>query len=1094
MLRISFFTGLSFICLCWADLPLRAADPSPEQLEFFEKQVRPLLVERCQKCHGSDQQKGGLRLDSRDALLKGGDSGPAIQPGDVEAGLLIDAINYDPDGYQMPPTGKLAPEQIAVLTEWVRQGAPWPKEQAQGAGNHEAFNLAERARHWSFQPLGKSAIPSIQHRERAGNPVDSFLIASLERAGLQPAPSTEKSALLRRLSYELTGLPPTPEELELFLADPAPDAYERLVDRLLASPHYGERWARHWMDLVRYAETYGHEFDYEIRYAVPYRDYLIRAWNADVPYDQFVREHLAGDLLPQPRRDAASGNQESVIGTAFWWFSQGKHSPVDIRSEECDTVDNQLDVFGKTFLGLTIACARCHDHKFDPITQKDYYALAGYLQSSRQTYADIHPPELTQRIVSELKQHDRDHAAELISSTLDRLETVVHRLADLLRLNPTLDPSTRDAFHQRLKQHAENDPRHPFHLWAKWSAAPEQLAARQAELLASLEAPPANSSESFLPRSNDEPARWFAEGFAFDTQPLSRLQWLTQASAERPVRGVVAPQIEMHSGRISPKLQGTLRSPTFTITKPHLDILAYRRGGSPHPAFGDYKAGQVHIVVDGFQIIKDPLWGMLTTNVAQRESAVWYRRDVSRFLGSQAYFEIDDPDDGEIIVEQIRLSDQPLPVARVNQFIAHALTAETLRSIDDVAHAYQAVFERLIQTLRQESLSNKSVIPDSQLPAVADLINWLLQEEPLLSPSLSDAKRPPPNASFAQRRAELEAAIPHPLRTLAMAQGTLENEHLLIRGNHKKIGDEVPRRFLEVFGDQPDPNSTRLNLADDVAGPTNPLTPRVIVNRLWQHQFGRGLVPTSDDFGKMGQPPTHLELLDWLAAELIRGEWSLKRMQRLLVTSQAFHMSSRPQDAVAAERDPENKLLHRANLQRLEAEALRDSLLLMSDRLDDRLYGPSVLPHLTEFMEGRGRPKDSGPLDGNGRRSLYVNVRRNFLTPMFLAFDFPTPFTTMGRRSSSNVPAQALTLMNNPFVIQQAALWIAHTDPSLPLTDRIDRLYRSAFSRPATQNELRAAEEFLKTQSLEYGSPNDPRAWTDLAHVLLNVKEFVFIE
>jgi hypothetical protein len=404
------------------------------------------------------------------------------------------------------------------------------------------------------------------------------------------------------------------------------------------------------------------------------------------------------------------------------------------------------------------------------------------------------------------------------------------------------------------------------------------------------------------------------------------------------------------------------------------------------------------------------------------------------------------------------------------------------------------MFLRLIQDIRQESSQNKALIPDSHLPAVADIVNWLLREEPFLSQSLPNASPAPSNVAFAQRRAELESAIPNPLRTMAMTQGTLENEHLLIRGNHKKVGDEVPRRFLEVFGSQPDPNSTRLNLAREVANPTNPLTSRVIVNRLWQHQFGRGLVPTSDDFGKMGQPPTHPELLDWLAEELIRGDWSLKRMQRLLVTSHAFRMSSRPHDAPAEERDPENKLLHRANLQRLEAEAIRDSLLLMSGRLDDRMYGVSVPPHLTEFMEGRGRPKDSGPLDGHGRRSLYVNVRRNFLTPLFLAFDFPTPFTTMGRRSTSNVPAQALTLMNNPFVVQQANLCVGRVDPALPIAQRIDRLYRSAFSRPATPNELRAAEEFLKIQSADYGSVNDPRSWTDLAHVLLNVKEFVYID
>jgi cytochrome c553 len=416
-------------------------EPAAEQAEFFEREVRPLLIEHCHKCHGPKVQKGGLRLDSRDAVLKGGETGPAVQPGDVKASLLIEAINYDPDGYQMPPDGKLPAEKIAVLTEWVRRGAPWPKSVAPSGGDAKTFDLAERARHWSFQPIQRPEIPDVRHADQAANPVDRFLLSRLESHELQFSPPAEKSILLRRLSIELTGLSPTPDELDAFLADAAPDACERVVDRLLASPRYGERWARHWLDLVRFAETYGHEFDYEIRLARPYRDYVIRAWNADVPYHLFVREHVAGDLLPDPRRDAATGKLESVIGTAFWWFGQGKHSPVDIRAEECDTVDNQLDVFGKTFLGLTVACARCHDHKFDPISQKDYYALAGFLQSSRQTHADVNPPEWTADVVSELERNDRAHRSHLVLSTLDRLQPFVDRFADLLLSKGDIDRS-----------------------------------------------------------------------------------------------------------------------------------------------------------------------------------------------------------------------------------------------------------------------------------------------------------------------------------------------------------------------------------------------------------------------------------------------------------------------------------------------------------------------------------------------------------------------------------------------------------------------------------------------------------------------------
>jgi hypothetical protein len=411
-----------------------------------------------------------------------------------------------------------------------------------------------------------------------------------------------------------------------------------------------------------------------------------------------------------------------------------------------------------------------------------------------------------------------------------------------------------------------------------------------------------------------------------------------------------------------------------------------------------------------------------------------------------------------------------------------------------VALAYQRAMKDLVRAVREEAPRGTQVVAESHLRDAAELINWMLREESL--GMIPVEIRPSPNrAAFAERRRQFENSLREPKRTLAMTAGTPEDERLLIRGNPKKPGEIVPRRFLEVLHGDPDSEPTRLEIAKRLTDGSNPLVPRVIVNRLWLHQFGRGLVSTPDDFGKMGQPPTYPELLDWLASELLRGEWSLKRMQRLMVTSAAFRQSSRLGDARVEMKDPENRLLHRANIQRLEAEAIRDSLLLISGRLDDRLEGGSVMPHLTEFMEGRGRPAHSGPLDGDGRRSIFINVRRNFLTPMFLAFDFPTPFTTMGRRSSSNVPAQALTLMNNPFVVQQAELWVERCSTSAPTpAERIQRLYRTAFSRPATGEELRAAEEFLATQAAEYGAADDPRVWTDLAHVLLNVKEFVFVE
>ncbi|HJT76110.1 MAG TPA: DUF1549 domain-containing protein, partial [Gemmataceae bacterium] len=364
----------------------RAAEATPDGVEFFEKKVRPVLAEHCYRCHSAQAKKpkGGLLLDSRAALLKGGDNGPALVPGQPEHSRLIDAVRYTDVDLRMPPRGKLPPQAVADLTAWVRSGAPWPAEagKATVAVVH-AFDLQARKRqHWAWQPVRPQPPPAVRDTAWPRSPVDRFILAKLEAKGLHPAPPADRRTLLRRVCFDLTGLPPKPEQVEAFARDDAPDAYEKVVDRLLASPQYGERWGRHWLDLVRYAETRGHEFDYPIPNAYQYRDYVIRAVSADVPYNQFVTEHIAGDLLDRPRRDPRTGSNESILGTAFWFLGEEVHSPVDVRQDEADRFDNRIDVMSKAFLGLTVACARCHDHKFDAISSRDYYALFGFLESS----------------------------------------------------------------------------------------------------------------------------------------------------------------------------------------------------------------------------------------------------------------------------------------------------------------------------------------------------------------------------------------------------------------------------------------------------------------------------------------------------------------------------------------------------------------------------------------------------------------------------------------------------------------------------------------------------------------------------------------
>ena len=948
-------TSLALLILAsWAiPAPARAGD-DPAAVEFFEAKVRPILVARCQECHGNGKAKGGLRLETRAEAIAGGPTGAAVVPGRPGESLMIGAINYG-DDLRMPPKSKLPADEIAIITRWVEQGAAWPVgRESAPAGTVKPFDLRERSKHWSWQPVRDPAPPEVRDAAWPITPVDRFVLARLEAKGIRPAPEADRRTLIRRLTFDLIGLPPTPAEVEAFVDDPSPEAYNKVVDRLLASPHHGERWARHWLDLVRFAETSGHEFDYTIPEAYRYRDYVVRAINADLPYNRFVVEHVAGDLLPEPRRDPVDGTDQSSLATGFFRLHEGTHSPVDVREDGATRVDSQIDVLGKAFLGLTIACARCHDHKFDAITTKDYYALAGYLASSRHDLAFLDPPAK-------------------IAAKVAELEGIRAEVGKLLESQAV-------------------------------PAAP--AASSEGEILFEDFAGPAY-------------AGWFVAGDAFGTGPTRAGSWRVRGDAVEPLPAGVA-----QSGATSDRLRGVLRSRSFNIERGKVHVLASGKGG------------RINLVVDGFEKIRSPIYGGLVEDV-NADDWRWFTIDAATWLGHSAYLEIDDgatvdftsgigqvrPGGGSIAVDEIRFSDHPAP----------------------------------------------AVPPRGKAEAI-------------------DAARVPALAPLLARYRAIEAAIPEPTLGQALTDGTGTDERVHIRGSAKTLGEPVPRRFLEVLADASTPSppdgSGRLDLARRIADPANPLTARVMVNRLWHHHFGRGIVPSVDDFGVMGKAPTDPELLDYLASRFVASGWSLKAMHRLIVTSRAYRMASLPEPE-ADRLDPGNELWHRRDVRRLEAEAIRDAILAVSGRLDPALYGPSVPPHLTPFMDGRGRPGRSGPLDGDGRRSLYLNVRRNFLTPMLLAFDFPTPSAPMGRRNVSNVPAQALTLMNDPFVLGQARSWAdrVRKDPDVAPAASVDQMYREAFGRPPSDDERSAALAFLA----ESGT------WADLAHVLFNVKEFAAI-
>jgi hypothetical protein len=584
---------------------------------------------------------------------------------------------------------------------------------------------------------------------------------------------------------------------------------------------------------------------------------------------------------------------------------------------------------------------------------------------------------------------------------------------------------------------------------------------------------------------------WYVTGKAFGPAPSQTTRAIPSSRADQPVQSVMGPGVA-DSRQVSSKLQGVLRSKTFVIPKKKV---LYRVAG---------RGAQINLIIDGYQRIRDPIYGGLTIPINHGDRFEWRVQDVEMWLGHRAYIEIIDDGPGYVAVEKIRFSDNGPPPPAPNRLIVRILDDPQLKSPQTLARKYRELFLEILEQWRSGVLGAAMDRDDR-----VDLLNWMLQSD-LLDKTGNGSGDPIQKAqekwaALLDAVRKVENDLPAPRRAMAMADGTGWNEPVHIRGNHRTLGETVPRRFLEVIaGDhqpQPAKGSGRLELAQRMIDSANLLLARVMVNRIWQHHFGEGIVRSPDNFGLLGEPPTHPELLDFLATEFIRQGWSIKQMHRLMLLSSTYQMASTSPSRLSSKgkgevNDPRNKLLHRRPIRRLEAECIRDAILAVSGRLDRKMYGPSVLPYLTSHMDGRGRPEVPGPLDGAGRRSIYINVRRNFLTPMFLAFDFPIPFTTMGRRSTSNVPAQALTLMNNPFVVEQAGIWArrALAEPDLTSTQRITKMYETAFARPPSDRELADALLFLKEQSQEYGRAEDWRAWGDLCHVLLNMKEFIYYD
>ncbi|MEL6105529.1 MAG: PSD1 and planctomycete cytochrome C domain-containing protein [Planctomycetota bacterium] len=988
--------GFLGICSFIATLSVAFASDT-EKIQFFENQIRPILVEHCYDCHSGDDVEAGLWLDSRGGWKQGGDSGPAIIPGDVDKSLIVDAVRYTEDRVSgMPPDSKLSDAQINAIETWVADGAEDPRDEQTAKASE--FNLAERFEsHWSWRPIGRPPAPAVMQSDWPKNDIDRFILHKIEAAGLHPTAEADRSTWLRRVYYDLIGLPPSVEELEAFEADHSADAFERVVDRLLDSEHFGEKWARHWMDLVRFAETYGHEFDYPIDHAAQYRDYLIRAFNADVPYDQFVREHVAGDLIHSPRRHPNEKYNESIIGTGYWYLHEATHAPTDVLQNEADIVSNQLDVFGTTFLGLTIACARCHDHKFDAISTADYYALSGYLQSSCRQNFPLDPGGQNAAAVKEIESIREEIASALLS-----------------------DPYWQDfVFQDKAKEMVD-------------VSALDQHQVRDYK---------DENARLLVDFDGTCPDGWTTTGLAF--APVNEsLVYAASTTGRSHLPGT------MDSGVYGAKSTGILRSPTFELTGRNVHV----RMRSDANIF-------VRLVIDNYQLA--PMNALLFRGTFLRGKEtdtggkwVWKTLggDTRKYLGHKCYLEFIDENNAAVAVDQIWVSDGGPPKEVNNDF--------------DLEEAW-AMFPTRLADTRSSALLRSMMTLEEGLPASVDAMRDRLKK------AMSDV-RP---ARF----------------VIAMGEGTREDGEVYIRGSHTNRGAPVPPRNLEVLGGK---SESRLELAQSIASIDNPLTARVLVNRVWHHLFGRGIVPSVDDFGPQGIAPTHPQLLDHLATEFAEDGWSLKRLMRRMVLSGTYRQATTPHAETAREqlaaKDPTNSLLSYMRVRRLPAESIRDGMLAISGRLDSRLFGASVATHRTPFMTGRGGRK-SGPLDGDGRRTIYLSIYRNFLNPFLVTFDMPNPFGPKGRRSVSNVPAQSLAMMNDPFVIDQAKVWAKRmlreeTDPR----ERIKSMVRQAHGQTPTSESIDRLVGFVDQQSKAHGG-DETAAWNDLAHTLWNMKAFVFL-
>jgi hypothetical protein len=930
---------LAFVwTMALAEAPARAQAVDPAGIDFFEKRIRPVLVEHCYKCHSAEvkKPKGGLLLDTRAGIRKGGDTAPAVVPGKPAASLILKAVRQTSEELRMPPKGKLPDAVIADLEKWIAVGAPDPREgKAVVAAKTIDFTTARR--HWAYQPIRKPDLPQVKNQHWPASSMDCFVLAKLEEKGLTPSPQADRRTLLRRAYYDLIGLPPTYEEIEAFEKDRSPDAFANVVDRLLASPRYGERWGRHWLDVARYADTkdgvlmYG---DDRIRpYAYTYRDYVIRAFNEDTPFDRLVHEQLAADLI-EPK-------VESWRLAAMGFLTLGRMFDNNVY----DIIDDRIDTVTRGLLGLTVSCARCHDHKYDAIPTADYYSMYGVFAGCET------PLELP-----------------LIGTSA--------QTPGLVEFEKKFNPKREE-----MKRFLD----------------------KQFVLL----------SETARQRAGD----YLVHAATTPPDPLETAIYFLSLAPED----------------LRPQIVNRWRK------------LLDKRARPDDPVFGPWH----------------DLMQLPPPDLAVKSSA---------------------------ILEQWKTRPAGIAKGQLNLLVREALLAAKIDNKAELAKAYGRLLRRVYDEFKQQASQQITLEARRQLLELVsgpDSPGYFPKAHTWHYMSRGDKD------NFSRMKTELDrlAVQSKDAPPRAMVLNDAEEVHdpvVFVRGNPGQPGERVPRRFLRILaGDQAPAyrhGSGRLELAKSITAADNPLTSRVIVNRAWMHHFGEPLVATPNDFGTRSSPPSHPELLDYLAFTFRARGWSLKDLHRTIMLSRAYQQASfdRPD---CRKIDPENRLLWRAHRRRLDLEAMRDSLLYVSGRLDATMHG---------------RPVDVANDPLNRRRTVYGLVDRQSLPGLFRTFDFANPDQSAERRPYTTVPQQALFGMNSPFVIEQAKSLAARPELGgpIPAPESIKRLYRIVLARDPEPAELQAGLRFLLDAEINPPGPETSQltAWQRYVQVVLLTNETLFVD